>query len=40
MLVASKDELITNISNAIIDTQPDTSHQMLSFIDDDNKLDC
>ena len=34
----SKDELITNISNAIIDTQPDTSNQMLVLIDNDNEL--
>ena len=32
----SKDELITNISNVLIDNQADTSNQMLDIIDNEN----
>ena len=32
----SKDELITNTSNALIDNQANTSNQMLVIIDNEN----
>ena len=32
----SKDELITNMSNALIDNQADTSNQMIVIIDNEN----